>query len=122
MKTGAEKSSEYLEKAIRYFQAVADNAWEMESVCKRLDRDGFGILGGNQQLAMIWPNPKTAGAIEALDVLKQWKEGTKSVYLRADSLVAYGVVIEVMGRLKSMGIEDIGLITAKIEEGFGKKR
>jgi len=50
------------------------------------------------------------------------KQGNKSVYLRADSLVAYGVVIEVMGRLKGMGIEDIGLITAKIEEGFGKKR
>ncbi|MCP4704133.1 MAG: biopolymer transporter ExbD [candidate division Zixibacteria bacterium] len=50
------------------------------------------------------------------------KQGNKSVYLRADSLVAYGVVIEVMGKLKEMGIEDIGLITSKIEEGFGKKR
>lgn len=50
------------------------------------------------------------------------KQGNKSVFLRADSLVAYGVVIEVMGQLKGMGIEDLGLITAKIEEGFGKKR
>ncbi len=50
------------------------------------------------------------------------KQGNKSVYLRADSLVPYGVVVEVMGRLKGMGIEDLGLITSKIEEGFGEKR
>ena len=50
------------------------------------------------------------------------KQGNKSVYLRADSLVPYGVVVEVMGRLKGMGIEDLGLITSKIEEGFGKKK
>lgn len=50
------------------------------------------------------------------------KKGNSSVYLRADSLVPYGIVIEVMGRLKGMGIEDLGLITAKDEEGLGKKR
>ena len=50
------------------------------------------------------------------------KQGNNSVFLRADSLVAYGVVIEVMGQLKGMGIEELGLITAKIEEGFGEKR
>jgi len=50
------------------------------------------------------------------------KQGNSSVYLRADSLVPYGIVVEVMGRLKGMGIEELGLITAKDEEGLGKKR
>ena len=48
------------------------------------------------------------------------KQGNKSVYLRADSLVTYGVVVGVMGRLKAMEIEEIGLITAKDESKLGK--
>ncbi len=39
-----------------------------------------------------------------------------SVFLRADSLVSYGVVVDVIGRLKLMGIDELGLITAKEEE------
>lgn len=50
------------------------------------------------------------------------RQGNSSVYLRADSLVPYGIVVEVMGRLKLMGIEELGLVTAKIEEGFGNRR
>ncbi|MFH2035469.1 MAG: biopolymer transporter ExbD [Candidatus Zixiibacteriota bacterium] len=48
------------------------------------------------------------------------KLGKSSVFLRADSLVAYGRVVDVIGRLKSMGIEELGLITAK-DEGKLKK-
>lgn len=50
------------------------------------------------------------------------KLGNKSVYLRADSMVPYGVVVGVMARLKGMNIEELGLITDKIEEGFGERR
>ncbi len=39
-------------------------------------------------------------------------KNTTSVYLRSDSSVAYGVAIEVIGRMKDIGIEDIGLVTA----------
>lgn len=49
------------------------------------------------------------------------KVGRSSVFLRADSLVHYGVVMEVIGRLKLMGINELGLITAK-EEDVPKKR
>ena len=48
------------------------------------------------------------------------KQGHSAVYLRADSLVPYGVVVRVMGVLKSMNIEEIGLITAKDEDKLGK--
>jgi biopolymer transport protein TolR len=48
------------------------------------------------------------------------KAGKSSVFLRADSLVPYGAVIDVISRLKLMGIEELGLITAK-EEDIKKK-
>ena len=49
-------------------------------------------------------------------------KGTSSVYLRGDSAVTYGIAISVIGRLKEMGIEEIGLITAKIEESSKNKK
>ena len=48
--------------------------------------------------------------------------GKSSVFLRADSLVNYGVVVDVIGRLKAMGIEELGLITAKQEGGDSNRR
>ncbi|MCH9024568.1 MAG: biopolymer transporter ExbD [candidate division Zixibacteria bacterium] len=49
-------------------------------------------------------------------------KGTSSVYLRGDSAVTYGIAISVIGRLKEMGIEEIGLVTAKIEESSKNKK
>ena len=48
-------------------------------------------------------------------------KGLSSVYVRGDSAVAYGTAIEVIGRLKEMGIEAIGLITG-YEEGTAAGR
>ena len=44
-------------------------------------------------------------------------KNTSSVYLRGDSAVVYGVAIDVIGRLKEMGIESIGLVTEQHEQG-----
>ena len=49
-------------------------------------------------------------------------KGTSSVYLRGDSTVAYGVAISVIGRMKDMGIEAIGLVTAPIQSGAAQNR
>ena len=38
-------------------------------------------------------------------------KATKAVFLRSDSAVPYGLAIEVIGRMKAAGIEDIGLVT-----------
>jgi len=45
------------------------------------------------------------------------KKGGKAVYLRADSTVPYGFVVDVMGKIKNMGITDLGLVI----EPTGKK-
>ncbi|MDF1546109.1 MAG: biopolymer transporter ExbD [bacterium] len=49
------------------------------------------------------------------------KKNTASVYIRADSSVVYGTAISVIGRLKEMGIEGIGLITEPVQEKKGKR-
>lgn len=41
-------------------------------------------------------------------------KGTSTVFLRGDSAIAYGLAIDVIGRLKAIGIEDIGLVTAPV--------
>lgn len=43
-------------------------------------------------------------------------KGTRSVFLRGDSAVAYGVAIDVIARIRGMGIENIGLVTAHSEK------
>ncbi len=39
------------------------------------------------------------------------KKGSKSVYLRADKDIPYGLVIDVVGRIKGLGIQSVGLVT-----------
>jgi len=39
------------------------------------------------------------------------KKGTKSVYLRADKDIPYGLIIDVVGRIKGLGIQSLGLVT-----------
>jgi len=43
------------------------------------------------------------------------KIGVKSVYLRADSTVPYGRVVDVVSLTKDLGIENLGLVTDKLE-------
>ena len=50
------------------------------------------------------------------------KASTDGVYLRADSLVSYGVVIDVISRLRAAGVTEIGLITQPREKKRGRRR
>ncbi|MGB8656671.1 MAG: biopolymer transporter ExbD [Candidatus Zixiibacteriota bacterium] len=43
------------------------------------------------------------------------KKGTKSVYLRADQGVPYGLVMDVVGKIKGLGIQDLGLVTEPLK-------
>lgn len=48
---------------------------------------------------------------QALKTLKA--TGESRVYVRADQNVPYGIVMEVIGEVKSAGITDVGMITEK---------
>jgi biopolymer transport protein TolR len=39
------------------------------------------------------------------------KKGSRSVYLRADKEIPYGLIVDVIGKIKSLGIQDLGLVT-----------
>lgn len=47
------------------------------------------------------------------EVLKQ--KNTSSVYVRADSAVVYASVVDVIARLKEMGINYLGLVTSPVD-------
>ncbi|MFZ5981423.1 MAG: ExbD/TolR family protein [Candidatus Zixiibacteriota bacterium] len=49
-------------------------------------------------------------------------KNTSMVYLRADSTIAYGLAIDVIGRIKEMGIDAISLVTSRIEESGSKRK
>ena len=43
------------------------------------------------------------------------KEKNKSLFLKADKEVPYGVVVEVMGHIKAVGIEKLGVMAEQVE-------
>ena len=43
------------------------------------------------------------------------KEKGKSLFLHADKAVPYGVVVEIMGRVKSAGIEKLGVVAERAD-------
>ncbi len=45
----------------------------------------------------------------------------KQLYLRADKDVAYGIVVKVMGEIKSVGIEKLGIVAESSEDDTAKK-
>lgn len=61
----------------------------------------------------VWANPN-----DFVDKLREEMQikATTSVYLRGDSAVAYGKAIDVIGKIKEAGIENIGLVTAYEEK------
>ena len=86
---------------------------QAEGVVLTIDRKG-GIFVND-----VWTRLENFEA----SVDKELKKGGKSsVFLRGDSLVSYGVVVDVIGRLKTMGIEEISLITGKDEANKTKKK
>ena len=45
----------------------------------------------------------------------------KQLYMRADKDVPYGVVVKVMGEIKSVGIEKLGIVAESSEDDKAKK-
>jgi biopolymer transport protein TolR len=86
---------------------------ESEGVVITIDRKG-GIYVND-----IWARMENLEAAVEKEIAAK---GTSSVYLRGDSAVAYGTAINVIGRLKAIGIESIGLVTGHEEEKKSTQR
>lgn len=48
-------------------------------------------------------------------LLRLVKEKNKSLFLQADKEVPYGIVVDVMGRIKAVGIEKLGVVATRDE-------
>jgi len=59
----------------------------------------------------IFVNEKPIHKDNLLDILSAIKDNNPTVLLKADKDVPYGLVAEVMGEIKSAGIERIGMVT-----------
>jgi biopolymer transport protein TolR len=89
-----------------------------------LDDEVTGIVvtiddKGGLYINDVWANPTE---FEAKLKREMELKGTTSVYLRGDSTVAYGKAINVIGRIKEAGIENIGLVTAYEEKAKASSR
>ena len=71
-----------------YYQAVAENAWHLEDVYKKMDRNGFGVQGGNQ-IGPVWPDPRTGEVVEALEVLNEWPRKLAGLRVPSRTCVAF---------------------------------
>lgn len=82
-----------------------------------VDQDAEGVVISIDKKGGIFINDvwtRLENFEEQLD--KEMKaKGTKSVFIRGDSSVAYGLAIDVIGRVKALGVEDIGLVTGHSE-------
>lgn len=67
----------------------------------------------------VWTRPENLEK-EVKDQMA--REGTPAVYVRADSALAYGNAIAIIGRLKEAGIESIGLVTGHEEKPALRRR
>lgn len=74
---------------------------ETEGVMVAVDRDG-GVFLDNQKIAEE----------DLEDALRNLKvAGEERVFVRADQDVPYGAVMRVIGEIKSVGIDQVGMIT-----------
>ena len=49
------------------------------------------------------------------------KEKNKGLFLQADTNVPYGVVVDIMGRIKAAGIEKLGLVVETIKDSQAQR-
>ena len=117
----------WFEETRAYFQAVLDNAHEIIRVYKKMNRQGYGVLGGSQ--FCWWPDPRTGQAAEALTALENWT-GDARLQTPARAAIALldqdGRVVVTDGwsnyvQLKAAGAADGRLVIADVR-GAGSKQ
>ncbi|SDN21163.1 protein TolR [Desulfonauticus submarinus] len=75
---------------------------ETDNVVVSLKKDG-----------LIFVDTYKVSLDELEDFLKKHAKNKKMIFLKADKDVSYGVVIDVMSRVKSAGIDKLGVIVQK---------
>jgi len=85
---------------------VMEDANKEDSTVVAVTRDGKTFLGGDQvQLDDL--GAKIQARMEAN------KQGSKTVFLRADSRANYGKVMDTIDAIRAAGVSDLGMLTEK---------
>jgi len=87
-----------------------------EQVVLSIDKDGRVFLGKGNEISLEELSEKIAA------VMKVREEGQQKVYIKADTDIFYGRVMEVMGKLHKAGVSHIGLVSAPVDTVASSKR
>lgn len=88
-----------------------------------MNEEAKGIVVTVDSLGGVYVNDRWAapGQFEEAVQREIDTKQTSAVFIRGDSAVAYGKAINLIGRLKDMGIESVGLVTGHQESGAASK-
>jgi biopolymer transport protein TolR len=71
-----------------------------------------GVMLAISEKGEVYINNEQVPRNKLADALRNLKtSGEERVFVRADKNVPYGVVMEVVGRVKEVGIDEVGMIT-----------
>ena len=71
-----------------------------------------GVMLAITEKGEVYINDTKVARKDLADALRNLKvAGEERVFVRADKNVPYGVVMEVVGRVKEVGIDEVGMIT-----------
>ena len=82
-----------------------------------MEKEAEGVVITIDSLGGIFVNDRWASPAKLEEAVERAmdEKSTSSVFIRGDSAVPYGKAIEVIGRLKEMGVNSIGLVTGHQE-------
>jgi biopolymer transport protein TolR len=81
-----------------------------EQIVLSIDKNGKLFIGAGNPLAIDEVIRKMKATMEAR------KDNERKVYIKADTGLPYGSIMEVMGKLHDAGIYQIGLVSAPVTE------
>jgi len=89
-----------------------------------LNEEAAGVIVSLDSVGGIYVNDVWTRPESFEEKLKEQMavKNTGSVYLRGDSSVVYGRAIDLIGRIKEAGIENIGLVTSHEEKPTRRRR
>ena len=87
---------------------LMDDADKEDAVVVAVTRDGSVFLGRGKI------NPDELGRVVG-DMIENKLD--KTVYIKSDARARYAVVVEVVNILRTEGVDQLGLLTEKIQEG-----
>jgi biopolymer transport protein ExbD/biopolymer transport protein TolR len=88
---------------------VMEDANKEDSTVVAVTRDGKTFLGGDQVQV-----DDLAAKIQAR--FEQYKQGSKTVFLRADSRANYGKVMDTIDGIRAAGVSELGMLTERKEQ------